>query len=399
MHPAQFPAVTGPFYAAERHARIRHHHLVDEHHPGVDLIGEAVALGGVVRPRARAQPEAAVVGEADRGVDIRNTEDRRHRTEQLFPISRRVFRNVGENRRRIEAAGAVDRLASRKHPRARFDGCVDIGLKGSYSIRRSQRTEFGRRVHRIAHFQGLHFSDKDALELVGDVLGHDEPFRRYARLPVVDHTRFDGGVDGQIQIGAGHHDEGIAAAQFEHDLLDSSRRRDAYFHTRSLAPGQRSGGDARIAEDRVHLLRADQQRLECAFRETRTLQYFLYLQSALRHVRSMFQKPHIARHQARRDEPEYLPEREVPRHDGEYDAHGLVLDVAAFGVGRDLLVGEKTFGVLGVIAAGPRALHGFVDGRAKGLAHFEGHQTAQILFIAFENARRFVHHRGALGEG
>src|SRR5580658_5208381 len=65
VHTAQLTPVPGPFYAAEGHARIRHHHLVDEHHPGIDLIGEAVALGGVVGPCAGAQSEAAVVCEAD----------------------------------------------------------------------------------------------------------------------------------------------------------------------------------------------------------------------------------------------------------------------------------------------------------------------------------------------
>src|SRR3984885_11994890 len=129
VHSAQLTAMTGPFYAAERHARIRHHHLVDEHHPRIDLIGEPLALGGVIRPCARAQPEAAVVGNTDRFRRIFHAKYARHRTEQLFAISRRFFRYVAEHRRRIEASGTIERLSARQYPRARFDRRVDIALQ------------------------------------------------------------------------------------------------------------------------------------------------------------------------------------------------------------------------------------------------------------------------------
>src|SRR5580658_3289321 len=76
---AKLAAVPGPFYAAERHTGIRHHHLVDEDHAGVDLIGEAVAFGGIVRPGACSEAETAVVGERDSAVNVFDAENAGHR--------------------------------------------------------------------------------------------------------------------------------------------------------------------------------------------------------------------------------------------------------------------------------------------------------------------------------
>ena len=66
----------------------------------------------------------------------------------------------------------------------------------------------------------LHGIHEAAFEFVGDALVDDEALGRDARLPVVDETRLNRHLHGLLQIGARHHDERIAAAQFEHSLLD-----------------------------------------------------------------------------------------------------------------------------------------------------------------------------------
>ena len=47
-------------------------------------------------------------------------------------------------------------------------------------------------------------------------------------------------------------------------------------------------------------------------------------QRRLRHVRRVLEQADVARHQRRRGEPDRLPEREVPRHDGQHRAERLV---------------------------------------------------------------------------
>src|ERR1035438_9874177 len=53
--------VSRRFDAAEGQARVRRYHAVEEHHPGVDLLDEALLLGGIAGPRAGAESERRIV--------------------------------------------------------------------------------------------------------------------------------------------------------------------------------------------------------------------------------------------------------------------------------------------------------------------------------------------------
>src|SRR4030081_611414 len=83
---SQFPSMPRLLDAAKRNARIRRHHLVDEDHPGFQFIDEALTLPLIVGPRARPQAKTAVIGDADRLVDILDTKQRRDRTKKLLAI-------------------------------------------------------------------------------------------------------------------------------------------------------------------------------------------------------------------------------------------------------------------------------------------------------------------------
>src|SRR5208283_2228948 len=145
-----------------------------------------------------------------------------------------------------------------------------------------------------------------------------------AGLAIIYDARFDGGGGGFFEVGAGHDDEGIAATEFQDDFLDALGGGNAHLDARLLAARKRGRGNTRIIEDAVHLGSADQKGLEDTFGKTGAEKDLLNLQGALRNVGSVLQQADIAGHQAWRDEAENLPEREVPGHDGEDDADGLV---------------------------------------------------------------------------
>src|SRR5258708_13920480 len=64
----QFPAVARPLHSPKGNARIGRHHSVDEHHSRFQVVDEALAFFGVVRPRAGSQSKAAIVRDTDGAV-------------------------------------------------------------------------------------------------------------------------------------------------------------------------------------------------------------------------------------------------------------------------------------------------------------------------------------------
>ena len=196
--------------------------------------------------------------------------------------------------------------------------CRTSRIKILHAIGSRQRAQFGFLVERIANFQALHLGDELALELVGDGLGHDEALGGNAGLAIVLTCAPSPPCDGRVQIGAGHHNKRIAAAQFKHDFLDPLGRANANLNPRLFTARQSRGHDARIVQDRVHLSGADQQRLKRTFGKSGFQENAFNRQRALRHVGGMLQQSNIARHQRRRRETEHLPERKIPRHHREY---------------------------------------------------------------------------------
>ena len=91
-----------------------------------------------------------------------------------------------------------------------------LRVQAFQNIGRGQRAHLGGFVHGIADAQRLHGRDEAPLELAGDPPVDDEALGGDAGLAVVDGARLHGGRTARSEIGAGHHDEGIAAAQLEH---------------------------------------------------------------------------------------------------------------------------------------------------------------------------------------
>src|SRR5437660_11193687 len=99
---SQFTSVTRGFHSAEGDARVRCHHLVDEHHPCFNFVDEALPLLFVIGPDARAQAEPHVVRQPDRLTRVFHPEDRSHRAKELLPIGGRVLWNIRQHRRCVE---------------------------------------------------------------------------------------------------------------------------------------------------------------------------------------------------------------------------------------------------------------------------------------------------------
>jgi serine/threonine-protein kinase len=81
---AELAAHAGLLHAAERTTRVRHDHLVHEHHTGVESLDALRGQGGIAGPHTRPQSERRVVGLDEGRLDVGHAEHGRHGTEQLL---------------------------------------------------------------------------------------------------------------------------------------------------------------------------------------------------------------------------------------------------------------------------------------------------------------------------
>ena len=113
----------------------------------------------------------------------------------------------------------------------------------------------------------------------------------------------------------------------------------------------------------------------------------------------MFENADVAGHQRRGGKPKDLPERKIPRHDGEHDAHRLKGDPALAAFHTHGLVGKKFLGVLDIVIASGSALFRFRRCRLDRLAHLDRHQSAKLATFPVENPSGFAHACSAFGKG
>ena len=145
--------------------------------------------------------------------------------------------------------------------------------------------------------------------------------------PLLMQRARDGGGDGGVEVGGGHDDEGVAAAEFEHGLLDEPAGLGGDGAAGGLAAGEGDGGDALVGEDHLDLAGLDQQRLEGAAGKAGAAHQRFDGEGALGHIGGVLEQADVARHQRGREEAEDLPEGEVPGHDGEHDAERVPADI------------------------------------------------------------------------
>ena len=142
--------------------------------------------------------------------------------------------------------------------------------------------------------------------------------------------------------------------------------------------------------------RVDQERREHARGKGGVAEDRFNRQRAAGDVGRVLQQADVACHQCRRGEAEDLPQREVPRHDRQHRTQGVIANVAARGVGGDVLRGEIVSGVVGEVVAGGGAFLHLRLGRDDGLAHLAGHQGRKLRRAGPQDATGAAHQRRAV---
>ena len=93
---------------------------------------------------------------------------------------------------------------------------------------------------------------------VVDLVGDDEAFGRDAGLAAVDAARSDCGFDGEVEVGRGHDDEGVAAAKLKDGFFDEPAGLGADGAAGGLAAGEGNCGDPLVAKDGFDLIDFEQ---------------------------------------------------------------------------------------------------------------------------------------------
>ena len=204
-------------------------------------------------------------------------------------------------------------------------------------------------------------------------------------------------------VGGGEHEVRVAAAEFEHGLLDlvAADRRDRA--ARGLAAGQGRRRHPPVAQHPLDAVGADQQRLEAAVGEARPAEEVLQVQRGLRHVRGVLE-------QARRCPPSARARRTVrPARAGSSTASPRGPRRAAGSATRARSAPESRTSswagsssassgrrVLGVPAQRLRALRGLRAGRRDRLAHLQGHGARDVVPVAVQEVGGPQHEPGPL---
>ena len=161
--------------------------------------------------------------------------------------------HVGQHRGRVVVAGAIERRGRRSAARApaatRRRAPARPALRGSRAWpadrvggfvawdRRCAATPWRRR-------SGARIRRRFAASTMNRLAAmQDWPLLMVRASTAVRH--------GAVEIGAGHHHEGVAAAQFEHRLLDLRGRLGGHLRAGRLAAGEGDGLDARVVRSRA----------------------------------------------------------------------------------------------------------------------------------------------------
>ena len=206
--------------AAERRAGVGDHALVEADHAGLEALDDLEGAVDVLRVDVGDEAVLGRVGRGDRLVVGVEGPHRRDGAEDLLVEQARVVGDVGEHRRLVEVAGAVDARAADEHLGAALARVVDELGDLAALVVVDQRADLDVGLGAAAD---LHVADlrRELLgELVGDRAGDVEAVGRRARLAAVAHLGDQRALDRGVDVGVVEDQERRVAAELHRHAQD-----------------------------------------------------------------------------------------------------------------------------------------------------------------------------------
>ena len=205
----------------------------------------------------------------------------------------------------------------------------------------------------------------------------------------------------RVEVVGAEQDEGVRAAELEHDLLQVAPGDLGDRGAGALGAGDRDAVHARVGDHPLDLLVGRVDVLVGALGEAGVVEDLLHRLGRFGALRRVLEQDRVADHQVRPGEAGHLVVGEVPGHDPEQDAEGAAADHrgALAAEQLDRLVGHQVLGVVGVEAvdlAREVDLHQRLLDR---LAHLADDDLGQLLAALGVQLADLAHQRGALGDG
>ena len=232
--------------AAKGHLDRRHVVVVDPAKPRLEPRGDAVRTREVAREDAGGQSEAAVVGAPYRLFFAVKHQHREHRAEDFLANDAHAIAAAGEDRRRDEvSAGHARHLhapAAERQRRAFGDAAVDVGHHLVGVRTRDQRTDLGRRVHRVAHAQQGAAFQQPRQETLCHATLHEYAGAVGADLALGVEVAHHRGGHRLLDIGVVENQQRRLAAELHRHPLERCRCGLHHFFAGGNRPGQRHLG-------------------------------------------------------------------------------------------------------------------------------------------------------------
>ena len=246
----QLAPVARALHAAERQARVRGDHPVDEHEARLDLLGELLASLDVGGPDGRAEAEVGVVGDAQRLVGVADPDHRRDRAERLLVVDGHARPHVGEHRRLEEVAVAAGSAC--RPPAARAPSRTDSLTWRSSSSTRSARASGPTWLPRSIGSPTLSAATALAKRSSNSSATDSSTMNRLAAMqlwPLFWLRARHATVAAVVEVGVLEHDERVRAAELEHRLLQRLARGRRHGRAGGLRAGERHAGDAVVGDE------------------------------------------------------------------------------------------------------------------------------------------------------
>jgi len=277
------------------------------------------------RPDRGGKPVFGIVGQLHRLGRRAEGHGDDHRPEYLDAGNRRGGLHAGEQRRRIEAAGARHRRARLVQRRAFLQPGIDQVADALQLHRVDDGAHVDRLVERIAEPKRLHARRQLRDEALVDALLDEEPRSGAADLALVQPDRVDHPFDRRVEIGIVEDDEGRLAAELQRQALAGAGGRLADFPPDLGRAGEGDLGDARMGDDRLAGAAIAGDDVDHACRQAGLPAHLGKEQRGERGELGGLQNHRIAEGDRRRDLPSEHQEREIPRDDLPADAERLAV--------------------------------------------------------------------------